>query len=309
MMRALIVQQQRVLLSVFIVLQATMPSHAFLVAPRLLPKPSVSSSSRAVKLSGDLCLHRSFGSCRPTDLLGGGASTGRLVRADSRFVRAGRSFGSWRLRGGGARGPVMTAATDLHDPSVRESQYSGNLAQYLVDLHDSKAVFNFCGGMMFQLVLSNTLRNHLEAVAAGGDSAGQPIVFGREAGRMAHIPDYRKDAAADNVRLFHGREVRQVPNAAGGMGFVLHLSFAGGGDPEGWTMQEITGYDGWGHDSSRTWRDGPRLEQEGFAAFRSKFGASAFTLHHRFYLHLDHTNQIWLSAEDGCEGHPARARS
>ena len=36
-------------------------------------------------------------------------------------------------------------------------------------------------------------------------------------------------------------------------------------------------------------------------------GEKAFTLHHRFYLHLDRSNQLWLSAEDGCEGRPAKA--
>ena len=51
--------------------------------------------------------------------------------------------------------------------------------------------------------------------------------------RMFGIPDYNKDAEADNIRLFHGREVRKVPNAAGGMNFVLHLSLANGDDPEG----------------------------------------------------------------------------
>ena len=29
--------------------------------------------------------------------------------------------------------------------------------RYLVDLHDGNAVFDFCGGMMFQLVLSDKL--------------------------------------------------------------------------------------------------------------------------------------------------------
>ena len=92
------------------------------------------------------------------------------------------------------------------------------------------------------------------------------------------------------------------------MGFVLHLSYAGAGasdDPEGWTPQEVGGYDGWGHDSQRTWRNGERLEGEGARGFAAKFGPASLTLHHRFYLHLDQRNQLWLSAEDGCEGHPA----
>ena len=28
----------------------------------------------------------------------------------------------------------------------------------------------------------------------------------------------------------------------------------------------------------------------------------AFTLHHKFYMHVDAANNFWLSAEDGCEG-------
>jgi len=196
-------------------------------------------------------------------------------------------------------GPRMTAAA----VAIADARFKGNVAQYLVDLHDARAVFDFCGGMMFQLVLSEKLRSHLAAAAAGG--AQQLEVFGAAADRMAKIPGYRQDADADNVRLFHGREVRQVVSAQGGMGFVLHLSFAGGGDPEGWTAEELKGYDGWGHDSQRTWREGQRLEREGFTAFRTKFGPDAFSLHHKFYLHLDARNQLWLSAEDGCEGTPA----
>jgi hypothetical protein len=197
---------------------------------------------------------------------------------------------------------------NLQNPATHDAQYSQNMAKCLVDLHDSRAVFDFCGGMMFQLVLSEKLRSHLADVANACGDGQQPVVFGATIDRMAKMPGYCKDATADNVRLFHGREVRSVPTAAGGMGFVLQLSFAGapGEDPEGWTAQELGGYDGWGHDSRRTWRNGERLEREGFAAFRTRFGASAFALHHRFYLHLDREKRLWLSAEDGCEGHPAR---
>ena len=124
---------------------------------------------------------------------------------------------------------------------------------------------------------------------------------------MAKIPGYQNSAEADNFRIFHGREVRRVPHAAGGMGFVLQLVHSED-DPEGWTTEEVAGYDGWGHDSQRTWRDGERLQNEGYRAFKSKFGNSAFTLNHRFYLHLDRKNQLWLSAEDGCEGHPIGPR-
>lgn len=108
---------------------------------------------------------------------------------------------------------------------------------------------------------------------------------------------------------------RQVPDAAGGMGFVIHLSFAGDEangpasgrrvDPEGWTKEEVAEYSGWLSDRQRRWRDRALLEREGFETFGDRFGPEAFTLHHRFYLHLDGGGAVWLAAEDGCEGTPS----
>lgn len=43
-----------------------------------------------------------------------------------------------------------TMPSELYDPALRDSHYQGNIAKYLVDLHDANACFNFCGGMMFQ---------------------------------------------------------------------------------------------------------------------------------------------------------------
>lgn len=197
---------------------------------------------------------------------------------------------------------VETAPMTLSEPAQRDAHYKGNIAQYLVDLHDAKHPFDFCGGMLFQLVLSDKLRSHLVRAAAGDGE--QPVLYESPINRMAKIPGHTKSAEADNVHIFHGREVRQVPDAAGGMGFVLQLTLAGEDDPEGWTPQEVAGYDGWGHDSSRTWRKGDRLEDEGYQTFRNTFGGAAYTLHHRFYLHKDFRSQLWLSAEDGCEGQP-----
>mmetsp|Transcript_21182 Transcript_21182/g.27358 ORF Transcript_21182/g.27358 Transcript_21182/m.27358 type:complete len:245 (-) Transcript_21182:268-1002(-) len=193
--------------------------------------------------------------------------------------------------------------SDLADPTFRVEKYgSNNIGRYLVDLHDSKATFNFCGGMMFQLVLSETLRKSL-LDKAGGEQQQQPVVLHDATKmRMHQIPNYDESANADDIHVFHGREIRQVPTAAGGMNFVLQLSSATKEDAEGWTDAERKGYDGWGHDSGRVWRKGDRLEQEGFTSFRKQFGPDAFALHHRFYLHLDRSNRMWLSAEDGCEG-------
>jgi len=203
------------------------------------------------------------------------------------------------------------------EPSKRDAEYGRNIAKYLVDLHDAKATFDFCGGMMFQLVLTDKLRSYLENVARESDADEQPVVFDAAKSRMFNIPEYSKNGLVDNVRLFHGREVRKVPNAAGGMNFVLQLSLASSdgkndpttNDPQGWTTQEVEGYDGWGHDVGRVWRTGERLEQEGVVDFRKTFGQDSFTLCHRFYLHLDGRNRLWLSAEDGCEGTPSEGKS
>lgn len=198
----------------------------------------------------------------------------------------------------------MTSSTTtpsyLVEPKERDAHYNDNVAQYLVDLHDNKATFDFCGGMMFQLVLSEKLRAHLLK-----ETSKQPVIADASKRRMYQLPNYQQNANADNVHLFHGREIRKVPNAAGGMGFVLQLSLANEGDPEGWTAEEIAGYDGWGHDVGRRWRTGAVLEEEGFNDFRKKFGPDSFALHHRFYLHSDGADRMWLSAEDGCEGTPS----
>ena len=182
---------------------------------------------------------------------------------------------------------------------LADEKFTGNVAQYLVDLHDSKAAFDFCGGMLFQLKLSDMLYASLAEAAKTG--ADQPVVFDASKNRMNKLPDYSKTGAADNIRLFHGREVRQVPDAAGGMGFVLQLSHSGE-DPEGWSKEERATYDGWGHDQGRQWRTADMYQAEGFTSFKKTFGDKAYGLNHRCYWHLDGASRLWLSAEDGCEG-------
>ena len=66
-----------------------------------------------------------------------------------------------------------------------------NIAQRLVDLHDAQTVFDFCGGMFFQLLLSDALRSHLNGIATAG-GPGQPIVFGATTNKMDKMPGYRK---------------------------------------------------------------------------------------------------------------------
>jgi len=211
-----------------------------------------------------------------------------------------------------------TMESKLYQPSKRNEHYGSgpnmNVAQYLLDLDDAKGVFNFCGGMMFQLVLTDKLREYLIDAAASYEKPQQPFIFDSDKLRMFQVPNYDKSASADNIKIFHGREIRKVPNAEGDMGFVLQLSLANTSDDDvkdsqGWTEGEVSGYDGWAHDVGRTWRDGDRLVKEGFTTFQQQFGKDAFTLNHRCYLHFDSSNRMWLSAEDGCEGFPDQPNS
>lgn len=200
-------------------------------------------------------------------------------------------------------------AEQLYNPDRRDEKYgaepsSMNVAQYLVDMHDNKGTYNFCGGMLFQIVLSDRLREYLGDVACGNVEVDQPVVYDDSKRRMFQVPNYSQTEKADNIRIFHGREVRKVPWAKGGRGFLIHLTMADGNDPEGWTQAELEDYNGWEHDVKRTWRNGDKLAQEGCSLYKEKFGNEAFGLHHRFYLHFDAARNIWLSAEDGCEGVP-----
>eukprot|EP00581_Thalassiosira_minuscula_P007716 CAMPEP_0183709800 /NCGR_PEP_ID=MMETSP0737-20130205/5771_1 /TAXON_ID=385413 /ORGANISM="Thalassiosira miniscula, Strain CCMP1093" /LENGTH=260 /DNA_ID=CAMNT_0025937995 /DNA_START=161 /DNA_END=943 /DNA_ORIENTATION=+ len=221
----------------------------------------------------------------------------------------------------------------LYIPTERDERYQGNIAKYLLELNEEGATFDFCGGMMFQLVLSEKLKSHLNTVASNMEN-DQPTLHPASQPLMNRIPNYQKSSFADNISIFHGRELRKIPTANGGMGFVLQLSYAdpsganttiddsnvaGKGadvawsgaaiDPEGWSAQEIATYDGWRSDQFRQWRNGPMYESEGFGTFSERFGKDAFGLNHRFYLHLDNQNRMWLSAEDGCEGTPSEGRS
>jgi hypothetical protein len=191
----------------------------------------------------------------------------------------------------------MPSKAPVYEPAARDARYAGNWARYLVDLHDSRATFNFCGGMLFQIVLSDSLRARLVSSAAG-----QVRAFNAPTKRMIQVPGYSKSAMADNSTIFHGREVRKVKGAAGGMGFVLHLSDAAPDDPEGWSAEERSDYNGWGHDRGRPWRKLVDWEREGVQGFRKRFGDAVFGLHHRFFFRIDNVGRFWLSAEDGCEG-------
>jgi len=192
-------------------------------------------------------------------------------------------------------------------------------------------------GMMFQLVLSDKLKSHLQTVATSSNDnqQQQPIIHPSSQQLMNRIPNYSKSSYADNISIFHGRELRNIPKANGGMNFVLQLSYAddnesnlideslakdaGKGadglwngkpvDPQGWSIEEIETYDGWRSDSFRKWRNRPLYESEGYTTFTEEFGTDGYGLNHRFYLHYDNENRMWLSAEDGCEGTPSEGKS
>jgi hypothetical protein len=207
----------------------------------------------------------------------------------------------------------LSESENICVPSVRDKIYGRSrdqldLAKYLLDLHNSKAVFNFCGSLLFQLSLTPRLQLHLTAVANAQSGTSQPVIYDATKDRLALTPGYRRTADADNVHVFHGREIRKVKTAAGGMRCILQLSLANDDDSEGWTNAEIADYNGWAHDGGRPWRRGQQLEREGFAEFTNLFGTEAYALHHRFYFHLDGRQQIWLAAEDGCEGEPVAIR-
>ena len=71
-----------------------------------------------------------------------------------------------------ARAGSPTCAEAAMAPiQLADDKFTGNVAQYLVDLHDSKAAFDFCGGMLFQLKLSDMLRADL--VERAKSDAGQ----------------------------------------------------------------------------------------------------------------------------------------
>ena len=123
------------------------------------------------------------------------------------------------------------------------------------------------------------MKDYLLKVSEG--NGAQPVVHSPDIMRMFKIPGYSKSNFSDNVVYFHGREIRKVKWAEGGRGFVFQLSLAEGDDEEGWTEAERVGYDGWGKDVGRQWRNGEALEREGVPNFREKFGQQAFSLNHR----------------------------
>lgn len=190
----------------------------------------------------------------------------------------------------------------LCDPQERDARYGKNVAKFLLDCESHPSTtFNFCGGMRFGLSFTRKLRERLEKMAS--DEGGENVIVQESnVGRMYMMDGYEQSAHADNVSLFHGREVRRVSTFGEKSGMMIQLSLANEDDEEGWTKQEIEEYSGWLSDQQRRWRDGDALESEGVANFKSKYGQEAYTLHHRFYLHSDNVGGFWLSAEDGCEG-------
>ena len=92
-----------------------------------------------------------------------------LLRAIAVIGTVGRAFRAPALstatplsrRSAAATSAEMTDVA-LENPTCRDRDYADNAARYLVDLHEKKAVFDFCGGMMFQLVLTDALVDKLK---------------------------------------------------------------------------------------------------------------------------------------------------
>ena len=59
--------------------------------------------------------------------------------------------------------------------------------------------------MLFQLVLSDRLKSHLQSVASEKDGDDQPVIHPASHPLMNRIPEYRKSSFADNKTIFHGR--------------------------------------------------------------------------------------------------------
>ena len=125
-------------------------------------------------------------------------ATARLTETKAR-TKARRSLVVSNVASSGSP-PSLTAAEmypALYDPAQRDAKYGGNIAQYLVDCHDTPGVtFNFCGGMMFGLVLSPALREHLgEVAAAGPDGRAVGALLGDPAAARARLPALRSSGA------------------------------------------------------------------------------------------------------------------
>ena len=59
--------------------------------------------------------------------------------------------------------------------------------------------------MLFQLVLSDRLKSHLQSVASEKDGDDQPVIHPASQPLMNRVPEYRKTGKADNKTIFHVR--------------------------------------------------------------------------------------------------------
>jgi hypothetical protein len=255
--------------------------------------------------------------------------------------------------------------------SIHFYYYSPSLSLFIVEkhvyIHTHASFHPLSTGMIFQFVLTDKLIAHLEPIASSPTlEQQQPIIHPASQSLMSRVYNFNKSSYADNRSIFHGREIRKVSNARGGMGFVLQLSCAddfhgddndgeeegdlttttltGGSraniqitksitgentmlpkganaiwngqpvDPQGWSLSEITTYDGWRSDTFRQWRNARMYESEaegggGYTNFSKEMGKDAYGLHHRFFLHYDDRGRMWLCAEDGCEGTPVNLKA
>ena len=82
---------------------------------------------------------------------------------------------------------------------------------------------------MFQLVITDALKDHLlsasfqqnDADDTDTDTAKEDVMVYQQTPRMHLTPEYQRSSAADNVKYFHGREIRNVPFAGDGYDLTI----------------------------------------------------------------------------------------
>ena len=130
---------------------------------------------------------------------------------------------------------------------------------------------------------------------------------------MSMRPDgHSLDATADNVRVFHGREVRSVPWPPGGGGWrstSASLASRAPDDPEGWTGERRwTSTPGGSQTGSAGGETGRSSSRKGSRRSASDSDPRRSPCTTGAHLHVDDADEFWLSAEDGCEGVAQKAR-
>eukprot|EP00931_Biecheleriopsis_adriatica_P085734 TRINITY_DN60555_c0_g1_i1.p1 TRINITY_DN60555_c0_g1~~TRINITY_DN60555_c0_g1_i1.p1 ORF type:complete len:357 (-),score=54.35 TRINITY_DN60555_c0_g1_i1:12-1043(-) len=223
-----------------------------------------------------------------------------------------------------------------------------NVAKYILDIERKQVYLHYFGeGQIFRLVLSPTLREHLQVVSNASDSEHMPIAHGLDqlSGGMCNWQDLlswtSSDYGANAKDVFYGREIRQAPGTL--YGNAIHLSLGPKEDPEGWTSAEMAeNFEFWQaiHEDGQSVAaaDGLRSFRKNIASqigktFMQRWGTQITTKAHRFTLQMYNAETqneannpgglffetfpngmpptaevVFFEAEDGCKGTPMPAR-